>query len=279
MVVESDKHEGLRRMIRELVNNIRRRSLVRVKTREINQRIRAGLPRQMKPALEYLVSGIFDSKAAAAAKLVEARRREIAEKGDDRIPILGSRNGYSQARPVELVELTMERIARTGKSQKWGTVLYLIAGAFKSSVVIELGTCAGISAMYLSSAPTVRMLITVEGSKELADVAKESLKTRRNVRVVNALFDEAFDSQLSSLESKADLAFIDGHHEKTATIHYFDRLVPFLTSPAVVIFDDISWSSGMREAWNVLSKRPEFAHCIDLGEMGGLRHERETGWP
>jgi hypothetical protein len=88
----------------------------------------------MKPALEYLVSGAFDSKTAAVAQLVEARRKEIAEMGDNRIPILGSRNGYSQARPVELVELTMERIARTGKSQKWGTVLHLIAKGFKSSI-------------------------------------------------------------------------------------------------------------------------------------------------
>lgn len=254
--------------IRKLANRTRRRAIAKARIEEIGNCIQAGLPRQMKPTLEYLVSGNPDSKATAVIELAEGRRREIAEMGDKKISIMGSRKGYLPGQPVEPVEFTMERIAGTGKNQKWGTVLYLIARGFKSSVVIELGTCAGISAIYLSSCPKVKMLITVEGSEELANVARETLKARTNVKVVNALFDEAFDSQFSSLESKVDLAFIDGHHEKTATIHYFDRLVPFLSSRAVVVFDDISWSDGMREAWNVLSKRPEFAHCIDLGEMG-----------
>lgn len=266
-------------MIRKLANKICRPIIDKARIKEIDHSIRAGLPKQMKPALEYLVSGSSDSKTAAVVKLAEGRRSEIAMMGDKKISILGSRNGYLQPQPVELVEFTMEHIARTGKSQKWGTVLYLITRGFESSVVIELGTCAGMSAIYLSSAPDVKMLITVEGSKELANVARESLKTRTNVKVVNALFDEAFDSQFSSLESKADLAFIDGHHEKTATIHYFDRLVPFLSSRAVVVFDDISWSSGMRDAWNILSRRPEFAHCIDLGEMGVCVTKKESDSP
>ena len=265
--------------IRKLANKTRRRAIAKARIEEIGHCIQAGLPKQMKPALEYLASGSPDSDTAAVVKLAEGRRREIAEMGDEKISILGSRKGYLPGQPVELVEFTMERVAGTGKNQKWGTVLYLIARGFKSSVAIELGSCAGISAIYLSSAPKVKMLITVEGSKELADVAGESLKTRTNVKVVNALFDEAFDSQFSSLESKVDLAFIDGHHEKTATIHYFDRLVPFLSSRAVVVFDDISWSSGMRDAWNVLSRRPEFAHCIDLGEMGVCITKKESDSP
>jgi predicted O-methyltransferase YrrM len=255
-------------VIRKLANRTRRRAAINARIKEIDNYIQAGLPKQMKPALEYLVSRSPDSKTIAVIELAEGSRREIASMGDKKISIMGSRKGYLPGQPVEPVEFTMERIASTGKNQKWGTVLYLIARGFKSSVAIELGTCAGISAIYLSSAPNIKMLITVEGSKELADLARETLKSRTNVKVINAMFDEAFDSQFSSLESKVDLAFIDGHHEKTATINYFDRLAPFLSSRAVVVFDDISWSDGMRDAWNVLSRRPEFAHCIDLGAMG-----------
>jgi len=264
-------------MIRKLANRIRRSGIVRYKIKEINHCIQNGLPKEMRPALEYVVSESSDSKTARIAKFAEERRREIASMGDKKISIWGSpkpgdlcHDSSIDARPEtgKILEFTMERIARTGKNQKWGTVLYLIASGFKSSVVIELGACAGISTIYLSSAPNVKKLITVEGCKDLANVAKESLKECTNAKVVNALFDEAISSELPLLDSKVDLAFIDGHHEKTATIHYFNRLVPFLNSRAVVIFDDISWSHDMRDAWNILSKRPEFSHCIDLGEIG-----------
>jgi predicted O-methyltransferase YrrM len=223
------------------------------------------------------VTGSSDAKTAAVIKLVEDRRREIASQGDKRIPIWyspkpGSAGNDSsmdaRPQPGKILEFTMKSIANTGKNQRWGTALYLIAREFESSVGIELGACAGISAMYLSSAPNVKKFITVEGSEALARIAQESLKSCKNVKVVNALFDEAIDSEVPSLDSKIDLAYIDGHHEKIATIHYFNRLLPFLNSGSVVIFDDISWSHDMRDAWNILSKRSEFTHAMDLGEVG-----------
>ncbi|NEP77686.1 MAG: class I SAM-dependent methyltransferase [Okeania sp. SIO3B3] len=219
----------------------------------------------------------MDEKTAAVAKLAEDRRREIASQGDQKIPIYyspkpGSSGNDSSidARPQtgKVLEFTMRDIAKTGKNKTWGTALYLIAREFESSVGIELGACAGISGIYLSSAPNLKKFITVEGSEALAKIAQESLKSLKNVKVVNSLFDEAIDSELPSLDSKIDLAYIDGHHEKIATIHYFNRLLPFLNPNSVVIFDDISWSYDMRDAWNILSKRSEFAYAMDLGVIG-----------
>src|SRR6185312_4343070 len=112
---------------------------------------------------------------------------------------------------------------------------------------LELGACAGISAIYLSSAPQMKSLITVEGSAPLAGLAAESLQPFSHARVVNALFDDAIDAELPGV--KLDLAYIDGHHEKVATIHYFNKIRPYLQPGAVVIFDDVSWSRDMREAW------------------------------
>jgi predicted O-methyltransferase YrrM len=108
----------------------------------------------------------------------------------------------------------------------------------------------------------------VEGSTELSKIAKTSLKGRSQVMVVNSLFDEAIDKEIASASRKFDFAFIDGHHEKVATIHYFNRLSPYLQEGGLVIFDDISWSYDMREAWDILSGRKEFSHAIDLGAIG-----------
>jgi len=275
-------------LITKLTGKIRTSAVARSKMKTIGHLVQSGLPREMKPALKYLVSGNLDSRAAAVVKLAEERRNQIAGMGDRRVFIWGSpkpRGGAgrypeidARPQPGKVLEFTMERIARTGKNQKWGTVLYLVAREFKSSVVLELGTCAGISAMHLSQATNVDMFVTVEGSEELANIAKESLKACKNVEVINALFDDALDSQLLSLGTKVDLAFIDGHHEKTATIHYFNRLVPFMSPGAVVIFDDISWSYDMRDTWNILSKWSELAHAMDLGEIGVcvLKGERDS---
>jgi hypothetical protein len=61
---------------------------------------------------------------------------------------------------------------------------------------------------------------------------------------------------------------IDGHHEKVATIHYFNKIRPFLKPGAVVMFDDVSWSRDMREAWEHLSRQFAFSHAMDLGVIG-----------
>ncbi|MBW6457917.1 MAG: class I SAM-dependent methyltransferase [FCB group bacterium] len=237
----------------------------------------AGLPKQMSSALEYLVTGKCDETIDSVVRHVEGRRQEIAGQGDREIPIwyspkpgsAGDDTGFNaRPEPGKTLNFTMKRIAATGKDKRWGIVLYLIARDFQSNTIFELGACAGISAMYLASAPSVEKLITVEGSEALSEIAKESLKEYKCARVVNGLFDDAIDSELPTLGSQVDFAYIDGHHEKVATIHYFNRILPFLKSGAVVVFDDISWSYDMREAWEILAKRPEFSHTLDLGAIG-----------
>jgi predicted O-methyltransferase YrrM len=162
----------------------------------------------------------------------------------------------------------MQQIANTGKKQKWATALLLLAKEIKASKAIELGSCAGLSARYIASAESITELITVEGSEELSIIATETLKHNHNARVVNALFDDALDTELTNKGKDFDLAYIDGHHEKAATIHYFKRLLPYLKPGALVLFDDVSWSYDMREAWDELSAHPEFSHAIDFGVVG-----------
>ncbi len=263
----------IKKIIRIATNILKRRSNLE----KISKYIQNGLPKQMEPVLKYLVTGNSDAQTTAVINRAETRRKEIASEGDKKISIWYSPKPESagndssitaRPQPGKVLDFTMKKIASTGKRRKWGVVLYLIAREFKPAAGIELGTCAGISAIYLSSAPNIKKFITVEGSEALANIAQESLKSFDNVKVVNSLFDEAIDHELPLLDSKIDIAYIDGHHEKIATIHYFNRLIPFLNPGAAVIFDDISWSYDMRDAWNILKNRYEFAHAMDLGEIG-----------
>lgn len=275
-------------MMKKLVKTMLNFATERSRIKKIAGLIQMGLPKEMEPALNYLVSGHTDPKTATVVKTAENRRREIASKGDEKIPFWyspqpGSAGNDSsidaRPQPGKVLEFPLKRIAQIGKNQRWGTALYLIAKEFRVSVGVELGACVGISAIYLASAPNIKEFVTVEGSEPLAKIAQESLKICTHARVLHALFDDAIDAELPSLGSKVDLAYIDGHHEKIATIHYFNKLLPFLKSGAVVIFDDISWSHDMRDAWNILSKRPEFAHALDLGAVGVCVMKKEFDSP
>ena len=238
-----------------------------------------GLPRNFEVPLRFLLDQkLKDANTKALVQKIEGIRKEIASEGTKKISIMYSpKPGTSgedtseSARPKHGKELyfTMEEIAITGKNQYWGTFLHLLASCSKSKTIVELGSCAGISGCYLSSSPLCERFVTVEGSDSLARLAQKNLiQVNDKAIVYNMLFDDAMDIFLPKMEQGIDFVFIDGHHEKVATIHYFERVRPYLVRGGVVVFDDISWSHDMREAWSYLSKRKEFTHSLDLGAIG-----------
>ncbi len=234
-----------------------------------------GLPEPIVSAVSFLLSG--GERVDKVISSVESARQEIAKGGSQPVEILyspkpGSSGSKStpEIRPEPGVPLnfTMERVARTGKDKTWGSVLYILARESRAEVLLELGTCAGMSAAYLASSEHCKELHTVEGSAALSELARETLqKVTTKAHVYNELFDDALDTLLHDLPH-VDLAFIDGHHEKVATIHYWERIAPKMRPGGVVIFDDISWSQDMRDGWIHLSRQPQFYHAADLGAIG-----------
>lgn len=233
-----------------------------------------GFPSQMLSAVAFLIDGKLDKDALKVSSFAEQQRQKIAAEGDKPVEIWYSPKPGSvtepdmRPQPGKILQYTMDKVAFTGKNRKWATALHLISREFQVTSGIELGTCVGISAIYLAMHPKMQNFITVEGSTSLAKIAKLSLQDLPQVKVVNKMFDEAIDTEIEQVNREIDLAYIDGHHEKVATIHYFERLRPYLKPNSVVLFDDISWSSDMREAWDILKVSDSFAHAIDLGAVG-----------
>jgi len=152
---------------------------------------------------------------------------------------------------------------------RWGTFLYLCANATRAKTILELGSSAGISGCYLASARDCQRFITVEGSSELAKLAEANLsRVGRNFDVVNASFTDALDRILPALRHRVDMAYIDGDKQKHALCRSFERLAPHLNSGSVVVFDDIHWSSEMRETWQVLRRWKGFSYAINAGRFG-----------
>jgi len=237
-----------------------------------------GLPSELREGLVFLLTGDTNEGTLRLSDKIETIRANIAAKGDEKVafwysPKPGSADDRvthnTRPKPGEILDFTMQHVARTGKKKHWGVFLHLLGEAHGARTIFELGSCAGISGCYIASADSVKEFITVEGSSALAKMADQNIRrVFPTAKVINSLFDDAIDQEVPKLKQSIDYVFIDGHHERIATIHYYERLLPYLSQKAIVVFDDISWSYDMREAWKELSARREFCHAVDLGEMG-----------
>ena len=172
------------------------------------------------------------------------------------------------------VTTTVGEVCRSGsKSPFWSFLLFNLLREFKPAFCIELGTCLGISALYQAVALSLNKagkIVTIEGAKTLAKYAEQNIETigLENVRVVAGRFQDVLDEVLN--ESKlVDFAFIDGHHDEKATMRYFDQIIPFLANQGVVlVFDDISWSPGMKKAWKKIKVDERVKISVDLRKVG-----------
>ena len=69
-------------------------------------------------------------------------------------------------------------------------------------------------------------------------------------------------------EEKIDFIFIDGNHRKDATLHYFKLYLLKAHQHSVMVFDDIYWSDGMKEAWAEIRDHESVTVTIDLFWVG-----------
>lgn len=177
-------------------------------------------------------------------------------------------NARGVTKPMVLGEVA----ARQSKKGPWALVLLALARELRPARILELGTCLGVSGAYLAAGAQLNgggTLTTLEGAPTLAARARQHLSELglHSVDVIPGLFR----STLADVLDRAgpfDLAFVDGHHDEAATQEYFDQIVPHLTDPAVVVFDDIAWSDGMERAWAALRRHPSVRVVVDLDRIG-----------
>jgi predicted O-methyltransferase YrrM len=170
---------------------------------------------------------------------------------------------------------TKSLITTIGIPQKYGKILYKLTEKYKCRNIIELGTSFGISTSYLAANKDCKVQ-SIDANKQIQDIAKEAfqkLKTSNTV-FISARFDEVL-KDLCSQSNEISLIFIDGDHNKDATIRYFNTCLPYLHENTIMVFDDIYWSKGMTEAWNHICNQKEVSLSIDLYRLGILFFRKE----
>lgn len=230
--------------------------LRRHRQRLVDRAIDRGLPPDFAPPLRWLADGAPESGAPGVAARIERLRSALADSEGD-VP------GPS-GRRVPLRQLAL----RASVDRRIGALLALLADATGARAALELGSCVGVGTAYLA-APAVDRVISIEASPERAAIARETAgAVSDRVEVVVGRFDDVLSRVLADLPDGLDLAWVDGHHRRDATLRYFAAIEAKLNDGAVVAFDDIRYSGEMEEAWAALRGAERFSDTIDLGPVG-----------
>jgi len=177
-----------------------------------------------------------------------------------------------QMQEGELYTTSVSNVCEYSKSRFWALLLFNLVRELKPKICIELGTCLGISTAYQAIAQTLNnqgSIITIEGAAVLATMAQNHLQQLglTNTTVVCGRFQDKLENILKD-NKPVDYVFIDGHHDERATNSYFETFIPFLSNQSVIIIDDISWSNGMRRAWNKIIEHDCVKISINLESIG-----------
>lgn len=155
------------------------------------------------------------------------------------------------------------------KSKKLAQLLFRIVQYYKPHKIVELGTSLGITTAYIASANETSEVFTLEGAKNIVEIAKENFEKLgvQNVKLVLGNFDDTLPQLLSQID-KIDFAYVDGNHRKAPTLYYFDQLINKSTHSTIFVFDDIHWSKEMEEAWKEIQQHKDVTLTIDLFFIG-----------
>jgi len=160
---------------------------------------------------------------------------------------------------------------------KYGKVLYRIIEYYSLRDILEIGTGIGVSTLYLAKEAKTKTVHTIEGDPQKANFAEELFKTQnlKNIQIWINHFDEVLFFVLKKMPHLPDFVFIDGNHQKSSTIQYFETILPFIHNDTVVVLDDIHWSKGMEAAWNEIRNYNQVTVTIDLFRIGIVFFKKE----
>ena len=165
---------------------------------------------------------------------------------------------------------TIASIAKhAAKPKKLAQLLFRMVKEYQPQHILELGTSLGLTTSYLSLAKPDASLITMEGSKEIANEAQKNFQSigLKNIILNEGNFDLTLAAVIRGLSS-IDFAFIDGNHRQHPTERYFQELLSKAANNSILIFDDIHWSKEMDAAWETIKNHPSVRCTVDLFFIG-----------
>jgi predicted O-methyltransferase YrrM len=219
------------------------------------------------PFLYDFVTNVLDTnkKYYAFDKIENERHRLKHTSATIAFKDFGSGSSVLKGHNLKIAAIAKTALSDPGKCR----ILFQLVNHYNCAHILELGTSLGISSAYLASANHKASIITMEGDENIARTAAEvhNILGIKNTVIVTGSFKNNISNVLSNIP-QIDLAFIDGHHEKSATLYYFEQIIKKCNPQSILVFDDIYWSEGMTQAWQEIIKHDLVTLSIDLFDIG-----------
>ena len=162
------------------------------------------------------------------------------------------------------------KIAKTaGISSKRAELLFRIVNYFQPESILEIGTSLGLATLALALGNKNTKIISLEGCSNTLNQCQLQFQkfNFNNVEFESTEFYEYLSSE--NLKSNVlNLIYFDGNHSKSATLEYFELLLPTVSNDSIWIFDDIHWSQEMESAWEIIKNHPKVTVTIDTFQWG-----------
>ena len=217
------------------------------------------------PMIHEFIENVLDNHIKYYAFLGIEHYRKILLKDSTLLTLkdLGQGSKAIKSKTITLKKLTK----KVQSSPKKAQLLFKLVNYFQCTKILEIGTSLGITTAYLSNANKKASITTIEGDPNICKLAQINFKKLglKNIEIINSSFDEILPQVLTN---KFDLIFFDGNHSKEATLKYFKWALENLHDEIIFVFDDIYWSSGMKSAWDEISKSPNVKLSLDLFSLG-----------
>ncbi len=219
------------------------------------------------PFVFELVAGVFKKKInPAVINKVESVRMSLI--GDQRLVNVEDLGSGSQKMGSGIRRVS--DIARySAVPPKYCKLLSNMSEAYGGKAIVELGTSLGISTMYMAASCPDAIVFTIEGSREVSEIASENFRLAglNNIRLLTGSFEEKLPV-IRNGNICPGLVFIDGNHRKEPLLRYFHQIFDMSDDRTVMIIDDIYYSREMAEAWNEIRSDKKVSVAINIFRMG-----------
>jgi predicted O-methyltransferase YrrM len=193
---------------------------------------------------------------------IEKFRKELL---DDKSKITVLDFGAGSKKVPDSVRKVSDITRYSTSGVKFGCLYQYFCTLTPAEIVIELGTCVGISTRYLRTT-TKGKLFTFEGSSEIQKVAMREPKPACTEFILGQI-KETLPQVLGQIQ-KVDFALIDANHTYEGTIFAFNSLLEKANSKTIFAIGDIHWSPEMEQAWIAIKSNPEVKLTLDFFECG-----------
>ena len=224
------------------------------------------------PFVYNLITKCFYDKTNydAYKHILNYKKDLLKNKTSIKVTDLGAGSHVLKQKERSVSEITKN----AGSTNKRAKLLYCIAKYLKPNTVLELGTSLGIATHAMSIGNSDSSITTIEGCPNISELTKSYFEKHdlQNIHIITRNFNECIKNFTSN---SYDLIFFDGNHQKEATLKYFESLLETAYNDSVFIFDDIYWSKGMTEAWEIIKQHPKVTVTIDTFFWGFVFFRKE----